>query len=127
MHNRARMAAASFLVKDLHIDWQRGARFFMCHLVDGDLASNNHGWQWIAGTGTDAMPYPRVFNPITQSKRFDPDGTYIRRYIPELIEVDNTRIHEPWRLPGGPPKGYSVPIIDHAVERAEAIRRFHAR
>ena len=81
MHNRVRMIVASFLVKDLHLPWQRGARWFMQHLVDGDLASNQHGWQWTAGTGTDAAPFFRVFNPTTQAKRFDPAGTYVRRYV----------------------------------------------
>ena len=126
MHNRVRMVVASFLVKDLHIDWRRGARHFMQHLVDGDLASNNHGWQWVAGTGTDASPFPRVFNPVTQSKRFDPDGTYIKRYVPELRDVDGGAVHEPWRLAGGPPPGYPAPMVDHAAERHEALRRFDA-
>jgi deoxyribodipyrimidine photo-lyase len=84
MHNRVRMLVASFLVKDLHLDWRWGARHFMRHLVDGDLASKQHGWQWAAGTGTDASPYFRILNPVTQSKRFDPEGDYIRRWIPEL-------------------------------------------
>ncbi|HLK43711.1 MAG TPA: deoxyribodipyrimidine photo-lyase [Thermoleophilia bacterium] len=127
MHNRARMVTASFLVKDLHLDWQRGARWFLNHLVDGDLASNNHGWQWVAGTGTDASPYVRVFNPVSQSIRFDPAGDYIRRYVPELAELDSRAIHKPWELPGGPPQGYPKPIVDHGAERAEALRRFHAR
>ena len=82
MHNRVRMIVASFLVKDLHLPWQWGARHFMNHLVDGDLASNNHGWQWAAGTGTDAAPYFRVFNPTAQAERFDPDGEYVRRWMP---------------------------------------------
>ena len=84
MHNRTRMVVASFLVKDLHIEWQHGANFFMEHLVDFDVASNSHGWQWTAGCGTDASPYYRVFNPIEQGRRFDPDGVYIKKYIPEL-------------------------------------------
>ena len=84
MHNRVRMIVASFLVKDLHLPWQRGARHFLAHLVDADLASNQHGWQWTAGTGTDASPFYRVFNPTTQGERFDPDGDYVRRYVPEL-------------------------------------------
>ena len=79
VHNRVRMIVASFLVKDLHQEWTRGARYFLHHLVDGDLASNNHGWQWVAGTGTDASPYYRVFNPVTQGKKFDPDGAYVKR------------------------------------------------
>jgi deoxyribodipyrimidine photo-lyase len=128
MHNRVRMSAASFLVKDLHLDWRRGAAYFMRALVDGDLASNQHGWQWVAGTGTDASPYHRVFNPILQSKRFDPDGEYIRRYVPELRDLPAPVIHEPWKAPDGPPAGYPSPIVDHATERLEALRRYdHAR
>ena len=124
MHNRVRMIVASFLVKDLHLDWRRGARWFMQHLVDGDPASNHGGWQWAAGTGTDPSPYVRVFNPTLQSSKFDPDGTYIRRYVPELRDVDAGFIHEPWTLPAGPPNGYPAPIVDHAEERAEALRRY---
>jgi len=124
MHNRVRMVVASFLVKDLHIDWSRGARWFLDHLVDGDLASNNHGWQWVAGTGTDPAPYFRVFNPVTQSKDHDPDGTYIRRWVPELAGVDAKGIHEPWKLVDGPPAGYPPPVVDHAVERRDALSRY---
>ena len=97
MHNRVRMIVASFLVKDLHIEWTHGARHFMRHLVDGDLASNQHGWQWTAGTGTDAAPYFRIFNPVTQGSKFDPGGAYIRRWVPELAGLDRREIHEPWR------------------------------
>jgi len=107
MHNRVRMVTASFLVKDLHLDWRWGARWFLWHLVDGDLASNNHGWQWVAGTGTDAAPFHRVFNPERQQQRFDPDGAYVQRYVPEA---------------GG--FGYPTPIVDHATERAEALHRW---
>lgn len=124
MHNRVRMIVASFLVKDLHLDWQRGARWFMDKLVDGDLASNQHGWQWTAGTGTDASPYFRIFNPVGQAKRFDPNGTYIRRWVPELADLDAAVIHEPWRLDPGPPNGYPLPIVDHAEEREESLRRY---
>jgi len=124
MHNRVRLVAASFLVKDLHIDWTRGARWFLGHLVDGDLASNNHGWQWTAGTGTDASPYFRIFNPTTQAKEHDPDGAYIRRWIPELAGVPAPTVFEPWRLPGGPPNGYPPPIVDHGEERVEALARY---
>jgi deoxyribodipyrimidine photo-lyase len=109
MHNRVRMITASFLVKDLHLPWQWGARHFMQHLQDGDLASNQHGWQWVAGTGTDPSPYTRVFNPTLQADRYDPDGSYVRRWIPEL----------------GTPE-YPAPIVDHAAERQEAIRRWHS-
>ncbi len=126
MHNRVRMVVASFLVKDLHLDWGRGASLFLERLVDGDLASNQHGWQWVAGTGTDAAPYFRVFNPVAQSKRFDPDGAYLRRWLPELADVAAPAIHEPWNLPGGPPGGYPLPIVEHGAERAEALRRYEA-
>ena len=124
MHNRVRMLVASFLVKDLHLDWTRGARFFMQHLVDGDVASNQHGWQWVAGTGTDAAPYHRIFNPVTQGERFDPRGTYVRRWVPELANVSDRYVHRPWEDPSGGPAGYPRPIVDHAEERAEALRRF---
>jgi deoxyribodipyrimidine photo-lyase len=123
MHNRIRMVVASFLVKDLHLEWRHGARHFMRWLVDGDLASNQHGWQWTAGCGTDAAPYYRVFNPTLQGKRFDPHGDYVRRYVPELRQVDERWIHEPWALPGGPPGGYPAPIVDHHRERQESLRR----
>jgi len=126
VHNRVRMIVASFLVKDLHIDWRRGARYFLRHLVDGDLASNNHGWQWVAGTGTDPAPYFRVFNPTTQGRKFDPGGDYVRRYVPELRDLDASAVHEPWRLPAGPPAGYPSPIVDHAAERREALDRYAA-
>ena len=123
MHNRIRMVVASFLVKDLHIEWRHGARHFMRWLVDGDLASNQHGWQWTAGCGTDAAPYFRVFNPTLQGKRFDPNGDYVRRYVPELRQVDERSIHEPWTLQGGAPRGYPAPIVDHDHERRESLRR----
>jgi len=123
MHNRVRMIVASFLVKDLHIEWRHGARHFMRWLADGDLASNQHGWQWAAGCGTDASPYFRIFNPTLQGKRFDPHGDYVRRYVPELRQVDEKSIHEPWPLPGGPPNGYPAPIVDHGHERRESLRR----
>ena len=103
VHNRVRMIVASFLVKDLHLDWRRGARHFLRHLVDGDLASNNHGWQWVAGTGTDASPYYRVFNPTRQGREFDPDGGYVRRWVPELRDVPDRYVHEPWLSPDGAP------------------------
>ena len=96
MHNRVRMVVASFLVKDLHIEWQHGARHFMRWLGDGDLASNSHGWQWAAGTGTDAAPYVRVFNPVTQGLRFDPSGDYVRRHVPELRHLAGAAAHRPW-------------------------------
>jgi deoxyribodipyrimidine photo-lyase len=124
MHNRVRMIVASFLCKDLHLHWWHGARYFMAKLVDGDLASNNHGWQWVAGTGTDAAPYFRVFNPVSQGRKFDPDGRYIRRYVPELAELTGRDVHEPWTRPGGPPGGYPLPIVDHAEQRREALARY---
>jgi deoxyribodipyrimidine photo-lyase len=128
MHNRVRMIVASFLVKDLHIEWTRGARHFMRHLVDGDLASNQHGWQWTAGTGTDAAPYFRIFNPVTQGKKFDPAGDYIRRYVPELRGLSSKEIHEPWNRREGLPEGYPEPIVDHAEERVRALANYqHVR
>lgn len=126
MHNRVRMITASFLVKDLHLDWQRGARWFMQHLVDGDLASNQHGWQWTAGTGTDAAPFFRIFNPTTQGQRFDPDGTYVRRWIPELSGVPTKWVHSPSDAPDGLPAGYPEPVVDHREEREESLRRYGA-
>jgi deoxyribodipyrimidine photo-lyase len=126
VHNRVRMVVASFLVKDLHLDWGLGARHFLRGLRDGDLASNNHGWQWVAGTGTDAAPYFRVFNPVTQGKQYDPDGNYVRRYVPELRGVPGGAVHEPWLLPGGLPEGYPERIVDHSAERLEALARYEA-
>jgi len=126
MHNRVRMIVASFLVKDLHLPWQWGARHFMHHLVDGDLASNQHGWQWTAGTGTDAAPYFRVFNPASQSERFDPHGDYIRRWVPELEGVSAKDIHAPAASTSGLPLGAAPPMVDHAAERVEALRRYQA-
>jgi len=125
MHNRVRMITASFLTKDLHVWWPHGARFFLDHLIDGDVASNNHGWQWTAGTGTDASPYFRVFNPVTQGKKFDPDGDYVRRWVPELAELAGAAAHEPWKHGGA--TGYPEPILDHAEERTEALRRYEHR
>ncbi|OYD68414.1 cryptochrome/photolyase family protein [Rhodococcus sp. OK302] len=121
MHNRVRMIVASFLVKDLHIPWWRGARYFMAHLVDGDLASNQHGWQWTAGSGTDASPFFRVFNPTTQGEKFDPDGNYVRRWVPELRGIPGKAVHSPKAMR---PADYPDPIVDHALEREEALRRY---
>jgi deoxyribodipyrimidine photo-lyase len=126
VHNRVRMIVASFLVKDLHIDWLRGARHFMSWLVDGDLASNQHGWQWTAGTGTDAAPYYRIFNPVAQGRKFDPEGTYVRRWLPELAELPTEFVHEPWRAAGGVPDGYLARVIDHATERAHSLDAYQA-
>ena len=126
VHNRVRMVVASFLVKDLHLEWTQGARWFMRWLRDGDLASNQHGWQWVAGTGTDAAPYYRVFNPVLQGLKFDPDGGYVRRYVPELASVAGAAVHEPWKLPGGRPPGYPAPIVEHDQERRVALARYSA-
>jgi deoxyribodipyrimidine photo-lyase len=123
MHNRLRMITASFLVKDLHIDWTRGARHFMVNLIDGDLASNQHNWQWVAGTGTDAAPYFRIFNPVSQSRKFDPEGDYIRRWVPELSHLPSAEIHEPWRRAAGVPPDYPERIVEHSEERAESLAR----
>jgi deoxyribodipyrimidine photo-lyase len=126
MHNRVRMVTASFLVKDLHQWWVPGARHFLAHLRDGDVASNSHGWQWVAGTGTDAAPYFRVFNPVAQGVRFDPDGAYVRRWVPELRHLAGGAAHEPWRAGDGYAHGYPERIVDHAAEREEALRRYAA-
>ena len=121
MHNRVRMITASFLVKDLHVEWQHGARHFLRWLVDGDLASNQHGWQWTAGCGTDAAPYFRVFNPTTQSRKFDREGAYLRRWVPELADVADP--HDP--SPEDRKRvRYPDPVVDHAEERREALRRW---
>ena len=124
MHNRVRMVTASFLTKDLHIWWPHGARHFLDHLIDGDIASNNHGWQWVAGTGTDASPYFRVFNPVTQGLKFDPAGDYVRRWVPELRHLEGKAAHEPWKHPGGYDHGYPRQIVDHGHARAEALARY---
>ncbi|MFW5472971.1 cryptochrome/photolyase family protein [Knoellia sp. CPCC 206450] len=126
MHNRVRMITASFLTKDLHVWWPVGARHFLDHLVDGDIASNNHGWQWVAGTGTDASPYFRVFNPVTQGEKFDPDGVYVRRWVPELAHLEGKAAHQPWEHEDGYEQGYPERIVDHAEERREALRRLEA-
>lgn len=132
MHNRARMIVASFLVKDLLIDYRWGERYFMQQLACGDLAANNAGWQWIAGCGNDAQPFFRVFNPVSQGQKFDPRGIYVRRYVPELAKVPDSFIHEPWKMSAllqeqsGVQIGsdYPAPIIDHAVQRDEVLQRF---
>ncbi|GGU17582.1 cryptochrome/photolyase family protein [Nocardioides albus] len=123
MHNRVRMVVASFLVKDLHMWWPVGARHFLDHLLDGDIASNSHGWQWVTGTGTDAAPYFRVFNPVVQGLRFDPEGDYVRRWVPELRHLPGAAAHEPWLHPDGSANGYPGRIVDHAEERHEALAR----
>ena len=134
MHNRARMIVASFLTKDLQIDWRKGELHFMKHLVDGDPASNNGGWQWAASTGTDAQPTFRIFNPILQGKKFDPDGEYVRRYVPELAKLDAPYIHEPWEVDekllaaAGIRLGDTYPerIVDHFEQRDVALARYGA-
>ncbi|MDE3065695.1 MAG: FAD-binding domain-containing protein, partial [Acidobacteriota bacterium] len=123
MHNRVRMVTASFLVKHLHLDWRWGARWFMWRLVDGDLASNQHGWQWTAGTGTDPAPFHRVFNPTPQATRFDPRGDYVRRYVPSLADVDAPEVLLPG-AGGAAGAAYPAPIVDAARERDEALARF---
>ncbi|HSU74568.1 MAG TPA: deoxyribodipyrimidine photo-lyase [Terrabacter sp.] len=124
MHNRLRMITASFLTKDLHVWWPVGAQHFLDHLVDGDIASNNHGWQWVAGTGTDASPYFRVFNPVTQGRKFDPDGEYVRRWVPELRHLAGAAAHEPWKHDNGYDNDYVQPIVDHDEERKESLARY---
>jgi deoxyribodipyrimidine photo-lyase len=126
MHNRVRMVVASFLIKDLHLGWWLGADWFMEHLHDGDIAQNQLNWQWVAGSGTDAAPYFRVFNPLTQGEKFDADGRYVRRYVSELADVPDEHLQRPWEAPGGTPNGYPEPIVDHAAERKEALDRLAA-
>jgi deoxyribodipyrimidine photo-lyase len=132
MHNRLRMLTASFLVKDLGIDWRRGEAYFAEHLIDYELASNNGGWQWCASTGCDAQPWFRIFNPLTQGRRFDPEGKFIRRYLPQLARLGDDLIHAPWQA--GPieleaagvelGRDYPRPIVDHAEARAKTLLRY---
>jgi len=134
MHNRLRMIAASFLVKDLLIDWRLGEAWFARHLNDFDLSANNGGWQWAASTGCDAQPYFRIFNPVSQSERFDPDGRFLRRYLPELAAVPERWLHAPWTMP--PPEqaacgvkvpgDYPGPVVDHASARERALVLYQA-
>ena len=125
VHNRVRMLVASFLVKDLWIDWRRGEKFFFQRLVDGDPGSNNGGWQWSASTGTDAAPWFRIFNPVVQARRFDPDGAYVRRFVPELRDTPAELVHEPWRAPLL--RGvYPAPIVRHDERRQLALSRYQA-
>jgi len=134
MHNRLRMVVASFLTKDLGLDWRQGEAWFAEKLLDFDLAANNGGWQWAASTGCDAQPWFRIFNPITQSEKFDAEGLFIRRYVPELSNVPQKFIHAPWRMGTAEQaacdvhigQDYPVPVIDHAVARARTLARFQA-
>ena len=129
MHNRLRMIVASFLTKDLLIDWRRGEKYFADNLNDFDLSANNGGWQWAASTGCDAQPYFRIFNPVTQSERFDPAGKFIRKYLPELNNIPDKFIHAPWTLPPLEQQAhgcligrdYPAPVVDHAVQREKAL------
>lgn len=123
MHNRLRMVVASFLTKHLLIDWRLGEAFFMSHLIDGDFSANNGGWQWAASTGCDAMPYFRIFNPITQSKKFDSQGQFIRRYVHELSDIPNKEIHFPhsYLLSRGEKERYYPPLVDHKAARERAL------
>jgi deoxyribodipyrimidine photo-lyase len=135
MHNRARMIVASFLVKDLLIDWRWGERFFMQHLIDGDPAANNGGWQWTAGVGADAAPYFRVFNPTLQAAKFDPDGAYVRRWMPGLDRVPDKHIHAPWLMPldvqrmAGCVIGqhYPAPIVGHGAARDRVLAAYKTK
>lgn len=125
MHNRLRMVTAMFLSKNLFLDWRKGEKFFMQHLIDGDLSANNGGWQWSASTGTDAAPYFRIFNPVTQSQRFDGDGKFIRKFVPELKQCDNKSIHDPWNSKTRPVNlDYPKPIVDLKKTRMYAIDKF---
>jgi deoxyribodipyrimidine photo-lyase len=134
MHNRVRMITASFLIKDLLIDWRQGERWFRRLLVDADVPQNAGNWQWVAGTGPDAAPYFRVFNPVRQSETFDPTGAYIRRYVPELAPVPDQWIHAPWTAPpfdlalAGVTLGdtYPYPMVDHAAARLQALAAYGA-
>lgn len=134
MHNRLRMLTASFLTKDLGIDWRLGERYFADKLLDYDLAANNGGWQWAASTGCDAQPWFRIFNPVTQSERFDPQGRFIRAWVPELAAVPDRFIHAPWRMPPleqasaglGIGVDYPAPVVDHALARERTLARFAA-
>ena len=134
MHNRLRMVVASFLTKDLGVHWLKGERYFAEQLNDYDLAANNGGWQWAASTGCDGQPWFRIFNPVTQSERFDPEGQFIRRYVPELTTVPDKYIHAPWTLPPIEQqalgvhigKDYPAPVVDHAAARERTLARFRA-
>ena len=135
MHNRARMITASFLAKDLLVDWRRGEMHFMQHLLDGDPAANNGGWQWTAGTGTDAAPYFRIFNPVLQGRKFDPQGVYVRRHVPELANVPEAFIHEPWKMTPAQQEqfrciigeDYPAPIVEHHLARERILLAYKSK
>lgn len=135
MHNRLRMVTASFLVKDLHVDWKKGEHYFARKLLDHELAANNGGWQWAASTGCDAQPWFRIFNPVTQSEKFDPEGKFIHRYVPELANCETRFIHAPWKMSVAQQqssgifigKNYPAPLVDHAVARETTLALFKAR
>jgi deoxyribodipyrimidine photo-lyase len=132
MHNRARMIVASFLTKDLLIDWRQGERYFMQQLIDGDSASNVGGWQWAAGVGADAQPFFRVFNPTLQGQRFDPAGSFVKQWLPELVQVPIEFVHEPWKMKPADQQKYGViigrdypaPIVEHSFARDRALRHY---
>jgi len=134
MHNRGRMIVASFLTKDLLVDWRLGERFFMQQLIDGDPAANNGGWQWSAGTGTDAAPYFRIFNPVLQGGKYDPEGRYVRKWVPELSGVPLPYLHRPWTMPASTQREvgciigehYPQPIVDHAWARGQTLAAYAA-
>lgn len=134
MHNRLRMVAASFLVKDLLVDWRLGERYFAERLIDFDLAANNGGWQWSASVGCDAQPWFRIFNPVTQSEKFDQAGKFIRRYLPELKDVPDKYVHNPWTMPSSVQKScgavigqdYPMPVVDHRIQREKALTLYQA-
>ena len=132
MHNRVRMIVASFLIKDLLLSWQSGSRWFWDTLVDADLANNTLGWQWTAGCGADAAPFFRIFNPMSQGEKFDPEGNYVRRWVSELVDLPDECIHRPWEAPPGVlaaagvelGRNYPHPIVDHAAARKQALEEF---
>lgn len=127
MHNRARMAVSSFLSKDLLIDWRCGEQYFMSHLIDGDFASNHGGWGFGSSTGVDPQPYFRIFNPLRQSERFDPDGDYIRTWVPELRQIEGKAVHDPYQRGAADTAekhGYPRPIVDHSESRKTALDRY---
>ena len=134
MHNRVRMITASFLIKDLLIDWRSGEKWFWDTLVDADEANNPASWQWVAGSGADAAPYFRIFNPVLQGEKFDPQGNYVRHYVPELAKLPDRYVHRPWETPAtllrasglelG--KDYPLPIVEHAKARDRAMEAYRA-